>query len=257
MKTDWNSVVRGCLAILIVMSVSACTITTTTQKRTTDDEDASNFNAKLGLQYLQRGELELANEKLEKALEQNSRNALAHVTMAQLQFAIDKPTVAQKHFKRAMSLEPDNADNRNAYGIFLCSTGEVDAAEIEFEKAASNPFYETPEYALDNAGVCMLESNRLSDAEKYLLKALRRNPQFGNAYLHIAELRFKERRLTIAESYLKRHHDISSFSSASLWLGLQIQRDAGRASAADSYAKRLLNEFPNSKEAGAYLAQPQ
>ncbi len=256
MKTDWALAVRSLVVIAMAMTLMACTIVTTSPKRTTDDEDAASFNAKLGLQYLQRGDLELANEKLTKALEQDSKNSLAHISMAQLQFAIDKPEVARKHYKRAVALDPDNADNRNAYGIFLCSTGDVEGAEREFDKAASNPFYDTPEYALDNAGVCMLEAGRLKDAEGYLLKALQRNPKFGNAYLHIAELRFKERRLTIAESYLARHHDTSPISSASLWLGLQIQRDRGNVSAADSYAKRLLNEFPNSLEAGAYLAQP-
>jgi len=255
MKTVRNQQVRAVVAIAFVMLLSACTINTTA-KRPTDDKDASTFNAKLGANYLNRGELELANEKLKKALEQDSRNALAHITMAQLQFAIDKPDVALKHYKRAMSLEPDNADNRNAYGIFLCSTGDVDGAESEFEKAAANPFYSTPEYALDNAGFCMLSKDRYREAEDYFIKALRQNPEFGNAYLHLAELRFKENRLSIADAFLARHHEKSNVSSASLWLGLQIKRSEGNSLAADTYAKRLLNEFPNSKEAGALLAQP-
>jgi type IV pilus assembly protein PilF len=255
MNTTWTQWIRTSVLLAVVAASSACTIVTTTAKRTTDDQDASTFNAKLGAQYLQRGNLELANEKLLKALEQDANNPLAHITMARLQFSIDKNEVARKHYKRAVALEPDNADNRNAYGIFLCSTGDVAGAELEFKQAAENPFYGTPEFALDNAGVCMLEVGRLEDAETYLIKALQRNPQFGNAYLHLAELRFRERRLTIAESYLSRHHDTSPISSASLWLGVQIHRDRGNRSTADSFAKRLLNEFPNSQEAGAYLAQ--
>ena len=240
--------VRSLSALAFALLFSACTIVTSPPPRPTDDVDAATFNANLGLQYFQRGDIELANEKLSKALNQDENNALAHITMARLQFAIDKTEVARSHYKRALAIEPDNPDNRNAYGIFLCSTGDLGAAEVEFQKAAENPFYSTPEFALD--------AGRLSDAEKYLLEAVRRNPQFGNAFLHIAELRFKERRLTIAESYLDLHHKNSPVSSASLWTGLQIQRDRGNLHEADVFAKKLLNDFPNSQEAGALLAQP-
>lgn len=256
MNIELVQTARSISVLAFALVFSACTIVTSAPPRPTDDEDAATFNANLGLQYFQRGDLELANEKLSKALEQDSNNSLAHITMARLQFAIDEPDVARGHYKKALSIEPDNADNRNAYGIFLCSTGDIDGAENEFNKAADNPFYETPEFALDNAGVCMLDAGRLQDAEKYLLEAVRQNPQFGNAFLHIAELRFMERRLTIAESYLDLHHKNSPVSSASLWTGLQIQRDRGNAQAADEFAKKLLNEFPNSQEAGALLAQP-
>lgn len=256
MKIDWTLSVRSISVLVFALVFSACTIVTGNIPLPTNDEDAATFNAELGQQHLQRGNLELANEKLTKALEQDNKNTLAHITMARLQFAIERPEVARKHYKTALSLEPDNADNRNAFGIFLCSTGDIDAAEVEFNKAASEPFYNTPEFALDNAGVCMLDAGRLEDAEKYLLEAVRRNPKFANAFLHIAELRLKERRLTIAESYLDLHHKNSPVSSASLWTGLQIQRDRGDMQAADEFAQKLLNEFPNSQEAGALLAQP-
>jgi len=256
MIINWNNRIRLLCLVCVALALSACGSTITTSSlRQSDDHDAANYNARLGAQYFQRGNLDLANEKITKALSQDNNNALAHVTMAQLQFAINRPGMAEKHFERAMTLEPDNADNRNAYGVFLCRTGSVERAEQEFAKAANNPFYDTPEFALDNAGICMLDVGRLREAENYLITALRKNPKFGNAYLHLAELRFKERRLTIADSFLERHHEYSPISSASLWLGLQIHRDGGNLGVADQFAKRLLNEFPNSTEAGAYLAQ--
>lgn len=257
MNIQWAKSLRATLVIGLVIFTSACTVVSTTNKRSTDEESAADFNAKLGAQYLQRGDLQLANEKLTKALEQDKNNANAHINMAKLQFAIDKPDVARRHYKRAMSLEPDNADNRNAYGIFLCQTGDPIGAEREFDRAANNPFYETPEFALDNAGVCMLEAGRFDEAEDYLTKAIRRNPKFANAYLHIAELRYSERRLTIADAYLARYHALNDFSPASLLLGFEIQREGGYQTEAKQFADLLLNKFPDSTEAGAYLARPR
>jgi len=257
MNIVWVKSLRTTLLGGLIFITSACTIVTSPNKRSTDEESAADYNANLGAQYLQRGDIQLANEKLTKALEQDNNNANAHIAMAQLQFAIDQPKVALRHYKRAMSLDPDNADNRNAYGVFLCSTGDVDSAMREFDKAATNPFYETPEFALDNAGVCMLEAGRFDEAEDFLTKAIRRNPQFANAFLHVAELRYNERRLTVADAYLARYHALNDFSPASLLLGFEIQREGGYQTEAKQYADLLLNKFPDSTEAGAYLARPR
>ncbi len=217
--------------------------------------DASRFNAQLGANYLRQGELEQARDKLEKALEQDERNAFAHVAYGQLQQRIDNPKKAHKHFKRAISLQPDEAEHRNIYGVFLCQNGDVEQAEAEFNTAAANPFYKTPQYALDNAGVCMLDSDRLDVAERYLRKALETDPQFPNAYLHMAELLYKKERLTVADAYFQRYMSKGTDTAESLYLGMRIKRDAGETSVAEKYAGRLLNEFPTSDEAGQYLAR--
>jgi len=219
-------------------------------------EDAAQFNAQLGAQYLKRGELDQAREKLTKALDQDDRNALAHVTYAQLQFRVSRIDSADIHFKRALELEPEQAQHRNSYGIYLCGVERFEAAKKQFRKAADNPYYRTPEFALDNAGLCMLDADRLSDAEEFLREALRVNPQFANAYLHMADLMHRRNRLTVADAYFQRYHAYGAKSAGSLWLGLKIKRDAGERGAAEQYAAQLLNQFPSSKEAGEYLARP-
>ena len=218
--------------------------------------DAAQYNAQLGAQYLQRGELEQAREKLIKALEQDEKNALAHVSYAKLQFRVENNESANVHFKRALELEPDEADHRNSYGIYLCEIGQYEQAQRQFRNAADNPYYRTPEFALDNAGLCMLDAARLDDAEKFLREALRVNPQFANAYLHMADLMHRKKRLTVADAYFQRYNSYSNETSESLWLGVKIKRDAGDMRTAQSYASQLLNQFPASQEAGEYLALP-
>ena len=219
-------------------------------------QDASQFNAQLGAQYLRRGELDQAREKLLKALDQDDNNALAHVTYAQLQARIQQPESAQVHFKKALQLEPDEADHRNSYGIYLCEQQQYTEAREQFRAAADNPYYRTPEFALDNAGICMLDANRLNEAEGYLREALRVNPQFANAYLHMADLMHRRERLTVADAYYQRFTAYGRESAESLLMGLKIKRDAGQLRTAEQFASRLLNEFPSSEEAGEYLSRP-
>ncbi|MFK8079384.1 MAG: type IV pilus biogenesis/stability protein PilW [Granulosicoccus sp.] len=219
-------------------------------------QDAAQYNAQLGAQYLQRGELDQAREKLLKALDQDDSNALAHITYAQLQARVSEPGSAQVHFKRALQLEPDEADHRNSYGIYLCEQEQYDEAKKQFRAAADNAYYRTPEFALDNAGICMLDADRLSEAEGFLREALRVNPQFANAYLNMADLMHRRDRLTVADAYYQRFTAYGRESASSLWLGLKIKRDAGQLKSAERYASRLLNQFPASKEAGEYLSRP-
>ncbi len=253
----WQSTWLVWLAWLtFVVTLFASTGCTTVGLSKKKSQDASAANAQLGANYLRRGNLDQARFKLEKALEQDEENALAHVTYAQLQQRIDKQQQARTHFTKAIALEPEEAEHRNSYGIFLCEMKEYDAAIEEFVSAANNPYYDTPEFALDNAGLCMLDADRLDAAETQLRDALRRNPRFANAYLHMAELLRRQGRLTVSDAYFQRFQAYGDDTAESLLLGLNIRRDAGDIDAAEQYASRLLNEFPASEEAGEYLSQP-
>lgn len=249
-----KSSIQSVLCLLALGLIQACSSTgeLTAEKK----QDAAQYNAQLAAQYLQRGELDQAREKLLKALDQDDKNALAHVTYAKLQSRVSKPAKADVHFKRALELEPDEAEYRNSYGIYLCEVAKYEDAKKQFRVAADNPYYRTPEFALDNAGLCMLDADKLADAESYLREALRVNPQFANAYLHMADLMHRLQRLTVADAYFQRYNAYSDETAESLWLGLKIKRDAGQIASAEKFANRLLNQFPASNEAGEYLTRP-
>lgn len=240
-----------CLAALLLQ---ACAVPGIGNKK--QRQNASQYNAQLGAQYLQRNDLDQAREKLLKALDQNDRNALAHVTFAKLQSRIANQEAALRHFKRALELEPDSPEHRNSFGIYLCEVSDYDEAMKQFRTAAENPYYQTPEYALDNAGLCMLDAGRLDDAEVFLRDALRVNPKFANAYLHMADLMHRKNRLTVADAYFQRFKTNGTETAESLWLGVKLMRDAGQIQAAEGYASRLLNQFPASEQAGEYLSAP-
>ncbi len=243
---------RTVLVLVVSLTMSACVAGLSREQ----DEKAAQTNAQLGLNYLQRGDLVRAREVLDKALEQDDQNALVHAAYAQLQSAIGQPDAARVHFREAIKLDPREAAHKNAYGAFLCGSGDIEAAEREFRKAADDPFYSTPEFALDNAGLCMLEAGRLDEAESYLREALQVNPRFAGAFLHMAELLHKRNRLTVADAYYQRFEALSEPTAESLLMGHIIKRDTGDVASAERYANRLLNEFPASREAGEYLARP-
>jgi len=214
------------------------------------DAEASRFNAGLGAEYLNRGELEQARQKLEKAIQQDDTNTLAHISYARLQQRIGELDLAHVHFKRALQLQPDEAEHLNSYGVFLCETDDVDAALENFKKASENPYYKTPEFALDNAGLCLLDAGRTDEAEVYLRDALRRNPRFGNALLHMADVTLKQKRVEISDAYFGRFQQYSQHTPQSLLLGVRIKQAMGDSKSMATFRDRLIRDFPKSREAG-------
>jgi len=241
------------LLVLISIGLQSCV---STGSDFTDAKEASRANTQLALQALSKDDLKNARDLINKALAQDKKNASAHIANARLQHRIKKPDEAKKSFDRAIRLEPEEAEHRNTYGVFLCQIKEYTAAEKQFNLAADNAFYKTPYFALDNAGVCMLDANKIAKAETYLRKALTMEPQFANTYLHMAELLFRQGRKTVAEAYFQQYMTNGRATPESLLLGIQIKRDLNKSAEAEEYASRLLNDFPESSEAGEYLAPP-
>ncbi|MDO6459815.1 type IV pilus biogenesis/stability protein PilW [Granulosicoccaceae sp. 1_MG-2023] len=237
--------------LLTLLALQACV---STPKEGESRQKAAQYNAQLGLNYMNRqGDLEQARIKLERALEQDDSNPLAHAAYAQLQARVGNPQRAERHFKKAIDLEPLNAANNNAYGVFLCSRNRVDEAIEQFETAVDNRYYKTPEQALDNAGICLLEAGRMAGAEAYLARAVKANPRYSPTLLNLTELNLKAGRLTLADAYYNRYEKVGKTSPRSLLLGYRVRNAQGDVAGARSLSNTLLSRFPQSEEAGELL----
>ncbi len=223
--------------------------------RLTDDQKAASYNAELATNYLAAGELEPAQIKLQRALHQDPNNALANNTHAKLLVQLEQPDAAEKAFIKSIKLDPKRAEYRNNFGIFLCERGKTEEAIQQFLKAADNKFYRTPEYALDNAGVCAMEAGRHEMADKHFRNAIRQSAVFAPAMLHMAELKLKTGDATLADAYYSRFLTLARQSPQSLFVGINIRRQLGDNTAADRFAEQLVKAYPRSSQARTLAAQ--
>lgn len=242
------------LASIIGTAVFLTGCATSGVARLSDDEKAANYNAELGANYLATGNLESAQTKLQRALEQDPNNALANNTYGNLLAALDDPRGAEKAFLKSIKLDANRAEYRNNYGIFLCDQNRVPDAISQFKAASENKFYNTPEFALDNAGLCALEAGRFEEAEQYLRAAVKKNASFPPVMLHMAELKLKTGDAVLADAYYSRFINLSRQTPQSLITGINIKREIGDESAAQQYGKMLVNSYPRSRQAQLYLA---
>lgn len=229
--------------VLSILSLSACS--TTGVKST----EASNYNADLGIQYLQKGRLNLANEKLLKALVQNPNSAQSNHYYAILQQRLGDNKKAERYFLKAVNLKPKDPEIRNNYGSFLCETNRPQAAVKQFMTAINDPLYRTPEFAYTNAGICLRKTKNDTQAEKYFRQALRKKASFPSALLQMAKLYSDRRNYPRAQAFMLRYENVGRSTPEALYLCSTLNQKLGDHAKASNCKSALLRLFPSSKEA--------
>jgi len=211
--------------------------------------DAARINVRLGIEYIRKGNLAVAQDKIEKALEQNDRDAGVQMGAGMLYEQLRDPKKAEHHYRRALRLDPDSPQVQNALGAFLCRNGDAANGEEMFLTAAVNPLYRTPEVAYTNAGVCARQAGHLERAEEHLRRAVVAGAQYPEALLQMAGVSFERGKNLQARAFLQRYIGLANAGADVLMLGYQIERAIGDQVAADDYARRIRSEFPDSPEA--------
>ena len=95
---------------------------------------------------------------------------------------------AEEHLRRAIDKKPDYADAKNNLGIVLAGRKAWDEAIREFEAAAANVMYTTPERAYFNLGEAYRVKGDPANAEGAYRRALRANERYAPAYIALSAL---------------------------------------------------------------------
>jgi type IV pilus assembly protein PilF len=248
---------RSLLLGACVVGLAACE-STGGPRRDADSRSASAAanHVQMGRAYMQRGQLQVALERLTKALELDPRSTDAHTVIAILYEEIRRPERAEFHYKRAVELAPDNGAVNNNYGQYLCRNRRFDEAEARFRKAMDDPFYSTPALAYANAGVCAVQAGTRDRAEDYLRRALEIEPGNAEVLLLLARLQFDRGEHLRARAFLQRHEAATTPGPDALELGVAIETVLGDAAAAERYRQRLRTEFPDHESAPMLQGEP-
>lgn len=231
--------------LLLVGLLQACVAV---QEGQTQDEKASAVNVQLGIGYMQQDKLDLASEKLTKALRQDPKSPSVHNAYAILQERLKQMELAEYHYKEATELDPKNSQAANNYGAFLCRTGREVESEKYFLQALDNPLYSTPEFAYTNAAICLLKVTQTIQARKYLDKALTERSDFAPALLTMAGLLFDEMEYEETQIYLDRYHLVAAPSPRSLWLSIRNALSLDANADVSELVQRLGTDYPDSEE---------
>ena len=222
-----------------------------TTTKAQDDESAAAVHTDLAQHYIQLGNLQGAMEKLQIALKFDPKYVRAHTVIAYVYQRIGDNANAEAHYREAVELDPSKGDLNNNFGQFLCSEGKAQEALPYFAKALTDPFYNTPDVALTNQGVCQMRLNDPAGAANSFRLATDKNPANAVALLELANALYLNNDAFHASAYLQRFEALGQTSPDSLKLGYEIESRLGHTDNAQNYSKRLLSQFPDSEQARA------
>ncbi len=242
--------INSLLLIFLLPALVACV---TVDGREPDNVKASKINVQLGLGYYRQNNMEMASQKLNKALRQDPDSSLAHLAFAILQERLLQLDKAEYHYRQATELDSDNSEAANYYGAFLCKNNREVESESYFLKALKNPLYKTPEQAYSNAAFCLSKIDKREHVKEYLQKALAARNDYPSALFQMAGLFFEDEDYFNTKIYIDRFHRAASPTASSLWLAIraELQLDSNRN--VDELSEKLKTSFPDSEEYKSWL----
>jgi type IV pilus assembly protein PilF len=252
-------VLSAIAALSAAFCLAACVTTTSTHGGGPEGlekkkKDAAVANTSLGIAYLRQGDIPLAKEKLDRALQEDPTNPEVHSARAMLFDRMGDAKEADHEFKTALSLSPNDPDVSNNYAVYLCQTGRTDEGVRRFEAVAHNALYRTPWVAYTNAGVCLRTAKRDPDAVKNFKEALQVRPNSAEAAFQLADTDFQDGNLTDARATVDTYLAAFEETPDLLLLGVRVARAQNDRVASTVYARKLRLDFPSSAQAQALAA---
>lgn len=227
--------------------LTACITTTTgSNPEKWERSERAALHTQMGVNYLQQGQVKVAREELELALNIAPDSSVANHAMAKLQLQLGNLREAGAHYARAVRYNPDNIPARNDYGFFLCSRQEFEKGLEQLTAALNHPLNKTQYISLYGAAECERQAGNTEKAVGYYETALRLQPDMRPALLKMAYIQFDRGAHLKTRAYLERFFADNFYTDESLFLAVRNELALERRDLAADYARLLRTRFPNS-----------
>ena len=247
---------RAALLLVSTALLAACVSTGQVDPMKTDKgrDAARDAYIELGIGYLKQGATERAKVPLKKALELDPSNADANAALALVFQTEMEPELADQHYRKALSSRND-ARILNNYGSFLYEQGRYKDAYDRFQEAAEDNLYPERSRVFENLGLTALKMNNPALAKQHFEKSLRLNRQQPKALLEMAQLSFDEKQYVPARDYYQRYSQIAEQTAQSLLLGSRLATIFEDRNQAASLGLQLKRLYPGTPEYQQYLSE--
>ena len=244
---------------IAAMHMQGCQTTTSDTIVKKDPEKAAKVRTQLAAEYIRTGDLDAAKRALDQALEAEPRDATANMMMGvllQQEGSRDNMEKADAYFKRAISINPKDAQARNNYGTYLYQMGRYNEAIEQLSIAGTTLGYEQRYRALENLGRIYLKVGDVANAEKTFKQALTVNRDSVVSMLELSEIFYLQRNIPSATQLYEQYVRVmgqKNLSPRALWIGLRIARANNDTMGMQVLVNQLRALFPESQEYKRYL----
>lgn len=256
------------LALAGAAMLAGCATTTTTTTgpindvRTTptqqpDESGDPNRRARVRMElasaYFANNQADVALVEVNRAIAANPNLGAAYNLRGLVHAALGKDDAAEADFRRALVIDPRDAEALQNYGWYLCQHKRYDEGNAQFNLVLALPQRRDNGRTLLAQGVCHAFAGRLEEAERALQRSYQVEPNNPSTSVNLAEVLLRRGEFDRARFHIRRVNANTNFISAqTLWLAARIEQKMGNASGAQELGRQLQTRFPETREAIAF-----
>jgi type IV pilus assembly protein PilF len=217
-----------------------------------DNRKRARIRLELAVNYFGEGKTEIALEEIKQALATDPTLVDALVVRGLIYMRLNDLRQAEDSFRRAVSINPRDANAHHNYGWLQCQLGRYPESLVSFQQAMANPLYPDRAKTLMAQGLCQARAGRKDDAELSLARSYELDPLNPITGYNLAQLLFQRGEMSRAQFYIRRLNNSELANSESLWLGIKVERRMNDNVAMQQLGDQLRKRFPQSRERSAY-----
>ena len=212
----------------------------------------ARIRMELAIGYFEQGQTNVALDELKQVIASDPTFPDAYNLRGLIYMRLNDMRQAEDSFRRAVTLNPRDANVQHNFGWLLCQQGRYDESLRAFEVAMANPLYAGRAKTLMAQGLCEARAGRTAEAERSLARAYEldaANPVTG---YNLASLLYRRGDYTRSQFYIRRLNNSEQANAETLWLGVKVERRLGDQVAMQQLGDQLRKRFPQSREATAF-----
>lgn len=218
-----------------------------------DLDRIAQVRLELASAYFERGQLDVALDEVNHALQAKPADAAAHGLRGLILAAKGDSQQADQSLREAVRLAPNDGGMRHNHAWFLCQQRRWDEADAQFAAALAEPTYRDPVRTLLGQGVCQGRAGRWAAADVTLTRAFEAEPQNATIAANLADATYHLGEYERARFYIRRVNADEKLATAqTLWLAMRIEHKLGQPAQVQVLGQQLKARFESSTEARLY-----
>jgi len=247
------------LALVALAGISGCASSpggaagdSGTDRVTDSDEPEIRKRARIRLElavgYFEQGKTTIALDEVKQSLATDPDFADAYNVRGLIYMRLNDLRLAEESFRRAVALNPRDANILHNYGWLMCQQARYPEAVKIFSQALANPSYLERSKTWMTQGLCQIKAGQRAEAEFSLIKSFELDAGNPVTSYNLATLLYQRGDFSRAQFYIRRLNNSQLANAETLWLGIKVERRLGNRVAAQQLAGQLRNLYPKSRE---------
>lgn len=244
--------ITGCASKVAGVGPSGSGVEMMTASDEPDARRRARIRLELAVGYFEQGQTTIALDELKQSIAADPTFGEAYNLRGLIYMRLNDFRFAQESFRKALSIDPENANVVHNLGWLLCQQARYPESLALFSQALANPQYGGRAKTLMAQGLCQMGAGRPADAELSLLKSYEFDAGNPVTAYNLATLLFQRGDYVRAQFYVRRLNNSELANAESLWLGIKVERRMNNRDAMLQLATQLQKRFPQSRQSASY-----